>query len=59
MVEQTPRDRSADEIEVTPEMIEVGVKAYLDFTLDICEIEGRVEEIYTVMERVRKANRGR
>ena len=47
------RDRPADEIEVTPEMVNAGVIAYLDYNLDYCEIEDRIEAIFLAMTRAK------
>ena len=46
-----------DEIEVTPEMIDAGTLAYLNFDLRGGEVEDRVERVYLAMESVRRRSR--
>jgi hypothetical protein len=47
-------DPEHDTTLVTPEMIEAGAEAYLDFDLRGGEIEDRIERAYWAMEKVRR-----
>lgn len=56
MSRQVEPDRPAEEgdVEVTEEMINVGVDAYLGLSSDIGDIETRVEIIYCAMALAKK-----
>lgn len=43
------REDGAPEVEITPEMIDAGVSAYLDFDLRFGDIEDRVSAVYCAM----------
>ena len=51
---KTPEDRQAGaEIEVTPEMIEAGVEAYVFFDPRVEEKEDLVVDVYVAMDAAR------